>query len=48
MGTKKSTDNAGQVGVDISSGGLAIGIGGGMTIDSNGDLGLSIAPGISL
>jgi len=44
----KKKDNAGQVGVDISSGGLAIGIGGGLTIDSSGDVGLQIAPGISI
>lgn len=42
------SDNAGELGLELTDGDLAIGIGGGLTIDSGGDLGLQIAPGISI
>ena len=40
--------NSGQPSIDATDGDLAFGIGGGMTIDTDGDLGIQIAPGISL
>ena len=40
--------NTGQVSIDATDGDLAIGIGGGLTIDADGDLGIQIAPGISM
>lgn len=44
-----SRDNAGQLGVDIQSGDLTVGIGGGLAIDTQtGDLELQIAPGIDI
>lgn len=42
-------DNAGQLGVDISSGDLTVGIGNGLAIDlETGDLAVEIAPGIDM
>lgn len=44
----KNNSNLGQPSLDVTDGDLAIGIGSGLTIDGDGDLGLQIAPGISL
>jgi len=43
-----NTKNSGKLSVDATDGDVAIGIGGGLTIDSDGDLGIQIAPGISI
>lgn len=46
--TAPSRDNLGSASIDLT-GGLAVGIGNGLTIDpSDGSLGMQIAPGISL
>lgn len=42
------TNNAGTIGIDLD-GDLAIGVGGGLTIDpTDGSLGMQIAPGVSI
>lgn len=42
-------DNFGQIGLDITDGDLAVGIGSGLAIDlGTGDLALQIAPGIDI
>lgn len=46
-GSDPAHSNAGDFSVDLS-GGFGVGIGGGMVIESDGDLGLQIAPGISI
>ena len=43
-----NTKNSGKLSIDATDGDLAIGIGGGMTIDSSGELGIQIAPGLSI
>ena len=43
-----NTKNNGKLSIDATDGDVAIGIGGGLTIDSSGDLGLQIAPGLSI
>lgn len=49
MGKPNSnSDNLGKPSLDITDGGLDIGIGNGLTIDSDGDLGIQIAPGLSI
>lgn len=45
--THDSSDNIGSVSVDLN-GGVGFGIGGGLVIESDGDLGIQIAPGISI
>lgn len=44
--SKPNSDNLGQV--SVGNDGLNIGIGGGLTIDSDGDLGIQVAPGLSI
>lgn len=43
-----SSNKPGQLSVDVTDGKVAVGIGSGLTIDSDGDLGLQIAPGLSI
>ena len=49
-GGSTNTRGAGELGVEIGADGIepAIGIGGGLTIGADGDLGLRVAPGVSI
>ena len=44
----RMANKPGDLSVDVTDGDLAVGIGGGLTIDADGDLGMQIAPGISI
>jgi hypothetical protein len=49
-GSGGTTGGAGQVSAQFGGDGVepAIGIGGGLTVDSSGDVGLRVAPGVSV
>lgn len=49
-GTGGASSNLGQVGIEVGADGIApaVGIGGGFTVDATGDLGLRVAPGVSI
>lgn len=45
---KAWSDNAGEVSLDVGDGGLSVGLGGGVVMGFDGDIGVKIVPGLSL